>query len=59
MMSIVQTFVSTGVTMGGGFFLGSLIGYAVKIIKNSCNSWSILSWIKLPIIASDNQCKLE
>lgn len=35
-MSIVQTFVSTVVTMDSSFFFSILIGYAVKIIKNSC-----------------------
>ena len=35
MISIVQTFVLTVVTMGGSFFLGILIGYALKIIKTA------------------------
>ena len=33
-MSIVESFGSTAATMGGGFFVGVLIGYAVKkVIK--------------------------
>jgi uncharacterized membrane protein (Fun14 family) len=33
-MSIVETFGSTAATMGGGFFVGVLIGYALKkVIK--------------------------
>ena len=27
--------------------------------KKQLYSWSILSWIKLPMISSDNQCKVE
>ena len=29
-MSIIQTFGPTAATMGGGFFVGILIGYALK-----------------------------
>ena len=33
-MSIVETFAPTAATMGGGFFVGILIGYALKkVIK--------------------------
>ena len=33
-MSIIESFGPTGATMGGGFFVGILIGYAVKkVIK--------------------------
>jgi uncharacterized membrane protein (Fun14 family) len=34
MNSIVESFASTAATMGGGFFVGILIGYALKkVIK--------------------------
>ena len=49
----IESFAPTAATMGGGFFVGILIGYALKkVVKNtSCNSWIILSWISLPTIS--------
>ena len=33
MNSIIESFVPSAATMGGGFIVGILIGYAVKVIK--------------------------
>jgi uncharacterized membrane protein (Fun14 family) len=32
-MSIIESFGPTAATMGGGFFVGILIGYALKSLK--------------------------
>jgi uncharacterized membrane protein (Fun14 family) len=34
MNSIVETFAPTAATLGGGFFVGVLIGYALKKVIN-------------------------
>ena len=46
-MNIIESFAPTAPTLGSGFFLGVLIGYAVKkVIKLVVrNSWIILSCI--------------
>ena len=48
-MNIVETFGPTAATIGGGFFVGFLIGYALKkVIKIvACDGWIILSWISI------------
>jgi uncharacterized membrane protein (Fun14 family) len=33
-MSIIESFVPTATTIGGGFFVGVVIGYAVKKVIN-------------------------
>jgi uncharacterized membrane protein (Fun14 family) len=52
----VESFASTAVTLGGGFFVGILIGYALKkVIKIVAEIvWIILSWISIPTISSDS-----
>jgi uncharacterized membrane protein (Fun14 family) len=45
-MSIVESFAPTAASLGNGFFVGILIGYALKkVIKiaGSSNSWIISS----------------
>ena len=54
-MSIVENLGPTAATLGGGFFVGILSGRFKESNKiNSCNSWIILSWIRLPTILSDS-----
>jgi uncharacterized membrane protein (Fun14 family) len=36
MVNIVESFGSTAATMGGGFFVGVLIGYALKKLTMRC-----------------------
>ena len=55
-MNIVETFGPTAATIGGGFFVGILIGYALKkVIKLLAVIIGLfLSWISLPTISSDS-----
>jgi uncharacterized membrane protein (Fun14 family) len=60
-MSIIESFGPTAATLGGGFFVGILIEYALKKVVKllSCNSWIILNWVSLPTISSGSLHKLE
>ncbi|MBD0359559.1 MAG: hypothetical protein ICV56_02460 [Nitrososphaeraceae archaeon] len=60
-MMNIENFGPAAATLGSGFFVGVLIGYALKkVIKIACcNSWIILSWISLPTIPSYSKHKLE
>jgi uncharacterized membrane protein (Fun14 family) len=48
-------------TMGGGFFVGVLIGYALKKVNqiSSCNIWLISSRISISSESTDSYHKLE
>src|SRR3954449_10458763 len=63
-MSIIETFVPTAATLGGGFFLGVLIGYAVKkVIKIVAVIFGLflagLAYLQSQQIANINWNKLQ
>ena len=51
----IESFGTTAATLGGGFFVGVLIGYAlkkvIKIVTVTVGLFS--SWISVPTISSD------
>jgi uncharacterized membrane protein (Fun14 family) len=63
-MSIVETFGSTAATVGGGFFVGVLIGYALKkVIKIAAVTVGLflagLAYLQYHQIANINWNKLQ
>ena len=63
-MNIVETFVPTAASLGGGFFVGVLIGYAVKkVIKIVAIIFGLflagLAYLQTQQIANINWNKLQ
>lgn len=55
----IENISSFGATIGGGFFVGILIGYAlkkvVKIVAIVVGSWPILCWTSISTISANSQ----